>query len=117
MVNALLGQRYLAEGILPTTNEINVLKHADPDAAGAGGAQDGDGVFTRYLPAQLLKARRAGLSRAARLGWGRGWAVGSGARLRARARGLTSRSASAAGPPGAVRCGSHPATLRPLLLA
>lgn len=31
MVNALLGQRYLAEGILPTTNEINVLKHLDPE--------------------------------------------------------------------------------------
>jgi hypothetical protein len=31
-VNALLGQQYLAEGILPTTNEINVLKHADPQA-------------------------------------------------------------------------------------
>lgn len=31
VVNALLGQRYLAEGILPTTNEINVLKHLDPE--------------------------------------------------------------------------------------
>lgn len=31
MVNALLGQRYLAEGILPTTNEINILKHLDPE--------------------------------------------------------------------------------------
>ena len=29
VLNALLGQKYLAEGILPTTNEINVLKHAD----------------------------------------------------------------------------------------
>lgn len=119
VVNALLGQRYLAEGILPTTNEINVLKHADPEhvqtaaqvrcdglawwcvlqcVAGtrmrarvvaacrdvgeescrAGPSpsfrhpcppaylpacptcphphvQDGDGVFTRYLPAELLR--------------------------------------------------------------
>ncbi|KAI3436182.1 hypothetical protein D9Q98_002237 [Chlorella vulgaris] len=54
VVNALLGQQYLAEGILPTTNEINVLKHADPQAVETA-AQDGDGVFTRYLPADLLK--------------------------------------------------------------
>ncbi|PRW59965.1 putative transmembrane GTPase FZO- chloroplastic isoform A [Chlorella sorokiniana] len=54
VVNALLGQRYLAEGILPTTNEINVLKHLDPEHV-EGSAQDGDGVFTRYLPAELLK--------------------------------------------------------------
>ena len=26
IINALLGNRYLAEGILPTTNEISVLK-------------------------------------------------------------------------------------------
>jgi hypothetical protein len=30
VINALLGERYLAEGVLPTTNEINVLKWADP---------------------------------------------------------------------------------------
>lgn len=30
MINALLGERYLAEGVLPTTNEINVLKWAGP---------------------------------------------------------------------------------------
>ena len=106
VVNALLGQRYLAEGILPTTNEINVLKHSDlqppesssdeaeqvcvprgapspagDDSAGSGsihpprtsthphttllllppllrppqGTTDVDGVFTRYLPAELLR--------------------------------------------------------------
>lgn len=27
IINALLGNRYLAEGILPTTNEISVLKY------------------------------------------------------------------------------------------
>ena len=27
IINALLGGRFLAEGILPTTNEISVLKH------------------------------------------------------------------------------------------
>lgn len=28
VINSLLGAKYLAEGILPTTNEISVLKHA-----------------------------------------------------------------------------------------
>jgi Dynamin family len=29
VINALLGERFLEEGILPTTNEISVLKHGD----------------------------------------------------------------------------------------
>lgn len=29
VINALLGAKYLEEGILPTTNEISILKHAD----------------------------------------------------------------------------------------
>eukprot|EP00887_Chlorella_sp_A99_P006611 scaffold3.g6611.t1 len=58
VVNALLGQRYLAEGILPTTNEICVLKWGETDEASysdAGGVQDSEGVFTRKLPAELLR--------------------------------------------------------------
>jgi hypothetical protein len=39
VVNALLGQKYLAEGILPTTNEINVLKHGEPGQAPEGAEQ------------------------------------------------------------------------------
>ena len=44
MINALLGDRYLEEGILPTTNEISVLKFAeggDVDALD----QTADGFF------------------------------------------------------------------------
>ena len=29
VINALLGSKYLEEGILPTTNEISILKHAE----------------------------------------------------------------------------------------
>lgn len=102
VINALLGRRYLAEGILPTTNEISVLKWGDSAKTsgsdsvqvraeipnmqlrcrcrGTGpckkGAcreipgrtadcmaatatcpclQEADGVFTRQLPAELLR--------------------------------------------------------------
>ena len=45
MINALLGDRYLEEGILPTTNEISVLKFAED---GVGGTeQNADGFFVR----------------------------------------------------------------------
>lgn len=53
VINALLGGTYLATGILPTTNEISVLKY------GPEGSQDvyqeADGLFVRTLPAELLK--------------------------------------------------------------
>ena len=39
VINALLGERFLAEGILPTTNEINLLKWADPGAGGESAVQ------------------------------------------------------------------------------
>lgn len=91
VINALLGQRYLAEGILPTTNEINVLKWADPERGGErteqvgsqpvaeqvlyvvqpgtgactlrgppptatpSSLQSADGLYTRYLGAELLR--------------------------------------------------------------
>ena len=35
IINALLGGRFLAEGILPTTNEISVLKHRSASCRGA----------------------------------------------------------------------------------
>lgn len=83
IINALLGQKFLAEGILPTTNEISILKFAQ-GAAGShaidqfdqrpvaallletdtdGGAADGeqkmvqeaDGSFVQYIPAPLLE--------------------------------------------------------------
>eukprot|EP00884_Botryococcus_braunii_P002009 jgi/Botrbrau1/11809/Bobra.0224s0012.1 len=53
VINALLGNRFLPDGILPTTNEISIIKYS---ASGAEEVkQDGDGQFVRYLPAPLLK--------------------------------------------------------------
>lgn len=54
VINALLGDRYLAEGILPTTNEISVLKYKDEQRADDT-EQTTDGLFIRYLPAPLLR--------------------------------------------------------------
>ncbi|KAG7669644.1 hypothetical protein Ndes2437B_g05823 [Nannochloris sp. 'desiccata'] len=56
VVNALLGCRVLSEGILPTTNEISVLKWADPeDPRGERSEQTADGLFTRHIKADLLR--------------------------------------------------------------
>jgi ribosome biogenesis GTPase A len=60
VINALLGEKFLAEGVLPTTNEITVLKYADPATRGPNAdkpelVQQADGLFWRYLPAELLK--------------------------------------------------------------
>lgn len=54
VINALLGRRVLAEGILPTTNEITVLKWA-PSPEDERTEQTSDGLFIRYIPADLLK--------------------------------------------------------------
>ncbi|DBB09704.1 TPA: hypothetical protein ACH3X3_001344 [Trebouxia sp. C0006] len=53
VINALLGSRYLAEGILPTTNEISVLKFLEDGDQEV--TQNSDGFFIRRLPAQLLR--------------------------------------------------------------
>ncbi|KAH9552434.1 hypothetical protein CY35_09G066500 [Sphagnum magellanicum] len=56
VINALLGKKFLKEGVLPTTNEITLLRHA-----GEGGEtqerseRHPDGHFLRFLPADLLK--------------------------------------------------------------
>ena len=62
VINALLGERFLADGILPTTNEISVLEYLDPNdaaAATSGGGEavtrERDGLFVRRLPAELLR--------------------------------------------------------------
>ena len=53
------GEKFLADGILPTTNEISILKYLEPsEAAGRTGgelAQERDGLFVRRLPAELLR--------------------------------------------------------------
>lgn len=46
VINALLGRRVLAEGILPTTNEISVLKWADPADPEAERAEQVSAVFS-----------------------------------------------------------------------
>ncbi|GLI66055.1 hypothetical protein VaNZ11_009770 [Volvox africanus] len=58
VINALLGRRYLAEGILPTTNEISILKYSPNAGVTADTAQleqQADGLYLRYLPAKLLQ--------------------------------------------------------------
>ena len=51
VINAVLGERFLKEGILPTTNEITVLKYGDVNET----KQSTDGFYTQYIPAELLK--------------------------------------------------------------
>lgn len=46
MINALLGGKFLEEGILPTTNDISVLKYAD-NADAVGSNQNSDGFYVR----------------------------------------------------------------------
>jgi len=61
VINALLGQKLLSEGVLPTTNEINVIKYDDNDRDshetsdnnGAVGSEDG--LVVRYIKAPLLQ--------------------------------------------------------------
>ena len=73
VINALLGERYLADGILPTTNEISLLAGDDAGGGASGGGGSGggaveaaaaaggrveqraDGLYVRYLPAGLLR--------------------------------------------------------------
>lgn len=51
VINAILGAKFLKEGILPTTNEITVLRYGDT----AKTEQSSDGFYTQYIPADLLK--------------------------------------------------------------
>lgn len=56
VINALLGKRYLNEGVLPTTNEITLLKHAGEVGDGKERSErHPDGHFIFYLSAELLK--------------------------------------------------------------
>ena len=51
VINAVLGDKFLKEGILPTTNEITVLKYGEKSAT----TQSKDGFYTQTVPAELLK--------------------------------------------------------------
>ena len=57
VVNAMLGgDTVVPEGILPTTNEITVIKYAQEGDGKSGTLeQDVDGLFVRYTAAELLK--------------------------------------------------------------
>ncbi|KAJ7553323.1 hypothetical protein O6H91_06G093200 [Diphasiastrum complanatum] len=56
LINALLGDRFLKEGVLPTTNEITLLKHSRDSATGEERFErHPDGHFMRYLSVELLK--------------------------------------------------------------
>jgi GTP-binding protein EngB required for normal cell division len=54
VINALLGRRFVAEGILPTTNEISVLR-ASPDGKQQRTVPAADGHFDIFLPSPLLR--------------------------------------------------------------
>ncbi|KFM26711.1 Uncharacterized protein in xynA 3'region [Auxenochlorella protothecoides] len=55
VINALLGERVLAEGVLPTTNEISLLRWREPGSQQPEVQQEADGIFTRYLGLDLLR--------------------------------------------------------------
>ncbi|EFJ14423.1 hypothetical protein SELMODRAFT_445893 [Selaginella moellendorffii] len=54
VINALLGDRFLKQGVLPTTNEITLLKYSD-ESYEERPARHPDGHLMRYLSAGLLK--------------------------------------------------------------
>ncbi|XP_042517367.1 probable transmembrane GTPase FZO-like, chloroplastic isoform X2 [Macadamia integrifolia] len=55
-INALLGRRYLKEGVVPTTNEITLLRYSELDSHGQEHCErQPDGLFVCSLPAKILK--------------------------------------------------------------
>ncbi|KAL2323548.1 hypothetical protein Fmac_027927 [Flemingia macrophylla] len=55
VINALLGERYLKEGVVPTTNEITFLRYTDIDIEQQRCERHPDGQYICYLPASILK--------------------------------------------------------------
>ncbi|KAL1216542.1 putative transmembrane GTPase FZO-like [Cardamine amara subsp. amara] len=56
VINALLGKRYLKEGVVPTTNEITFLCYSDLESEEQQRCQrHPDGQYICYLPAPILK--------------------------------------------------------------
>ena len=56
VINALLGERYLKEGVVPTTNEITFLRYSDLDGKDLQRCErHPDGQLICYLPAPILK--------------------------------------------------------------
>lgn len=54
-VNALLGGRFLTEGVLPTTNEISVLHYGGSPSATVRSETAADGRLDIYLPCEILQ--------------------------------------------------------------
>lgn len=55
-INALLGEKYLQDGVVPTTNEITFLRYSDLDSNEQQRCErHPDGQFVCYLPAPILK--------------------------------------------------------------
>ncbi|XVE73144.1 hypothetical protein DITRI_Ditri11bG0093900 [Diplodiscus trichospermus] len=56
VINALLGERYLKEGVIPTTNEITFLRYSELDGKDLQRCErHPDGQLICYLPAPILK--------------------------------------------------------------
>lgn len=55
VINALLGERYLKEGVVPTTNEITFLRYTDLDIEQQRCERHPDGQYICYIPAPILK--------------------------------------------------------------
>lgn len=56
VINALLGSKYLKEGVVPTTNEITFLRYSNLDSGEAQRCErHPDGQYICYLPAPFLK--------------------------------------------------------------
>ncbi|XWS31587.1 hypothetical protein CRYUN_Cryun23aG0089000 [Craigia yunnanensis] len=56
VINALLGERYLKEGVAPTTNEITFLRYSELDGKDLQHCErHPDGQLICYLPAPILK--------------------------------------------------------------
>ncbi|CAA3028317.1 probable transmembrane GTPase FZO-like, chloroplastic isoform X1 [Olea europaea subsp. europaea] len=55
VINAFLGQRYLKDGVVPTTNEITFLRYSELDYNVQHCERHPDGQYICYLPAPVLK--------------------------------------------------------------
>lgn len=56
VINALLGRRYLKDGVVPTTNEITFLRYSELDSGEDQRCErHPDGQYICYLPASILK--------------------------------------------------------------
>lgn len=55
MINAFLGQRYLKDGVVPTTNELTFLRYSESDSGEERCERHPDGQLLCYLPAPILK--------------------------------------------------------------